>query len=151
MAKPAATALLLLAIGVSSGDTLAQSAGELVGTWTLVSSVSEKDGKKVHQFGPDAEGMMSLDSQGYFMITIIGADIPRFASNNRNSGTAEENKAVVQNSIATFGTYSFSSDDNSIIFKPERNTFPNWSGTSQKRLITSATKDELAYAIPALQ
>src|SRR5213595_2657843 len=99
--KVAAIAFLPLAIGVCTGDTLAQSAGDLVGTWTLVTSVAEKDGKRIDQFGPDARGMMTLDSQGHFMITIIGADLPRFASNNRNSGTAEENKAVVQYSIAT--------------------------------------------------
>src|SRR5690242_19871533 len=92
---------------------------------------------------PDFLFRLKADALAADLVAHIGADIPRFASNNRNSGTAEENKAVVQNSIATFGTYSFSSDDNSIIFKPERNTFPNWSGTSQKRLITSATKDEL--------
>jgi hypothetical protein len=146
MAKLAAIAFLPLAIGVCTGDSLAQSGGELVGTWTLVTSVSEKDGKSIDQFGPGAKGMMNLDSQGYFMITIIGADVPRFVSNNRNSGTAEENKAVVQSSIATFGTYSFSSADRTITFQLERNTFPNWSGTIQKRLITSATQDELAYA-----
>jgi hypothetical protein len=83
MAKLAAIAFLPLAIGVCTGDSLAQSGGELVGTWTLVTSVSGKDGKSIDQFGPGAKGMMNLDSQGYFMITIIGADVPRFVSNNR--------------------------------------------------------------------
>jgi hypothetical protein len=30
----------------------------------------------------------------------------KFASNNRNEGTPEENKAIVQGSIAHFGTYT---------------------------------------------
>ena len=32
--------------------------------------------------------------------------LPKFASNNRQAGTPEENKAFVQGSLAYFGTYS---------------------------------------------
>jgi hypothetical protein len=34
------------------------------------------------------------------------ADLPKFAANNRNVGTPEENKAIVQGSFAYFGTYT---------------------------------------------
>jgi hypothetical protein len=36
---------------------------------------------------------------------------PKFASNNRATGTPEENKAVVQGLIAFFGTYSVNEAD----------------------------------------
>src|SRR5258706_8392334 len=78
----------------------AQSAGDVVGTWSLVSSVTEKDGAKTDQFGSGAKGMMTLDADGHFMLTIIGPDLPKFASNNRAGGTPEENGAVVSRSIA---------------------------------------------------
>lgn len=47
-----------LAMLMISGSATAESPSELVGTWTLVSSVMEKDGKKTEQFGPGAHGMM---------------------------------------------------------------------------------------------
>ena len=42
------------------------------------------------------------------------------------AGGSEENKAVVQGSIATFGTYSFAGTD--LLIKVEHSTFPNWIG-----------------------
>jgi len=36
----------------------------------------------------------------------LKSDLPKFAANNRQAGTPEENKAVVQGSLAYFGTYS---------------------------------------------
>ena len=126
----------------------AQNANDLVGMWTLVSSVTERDGKKSEQFGSDAKGMMSLDSRGHFMLTIIGPNLPKFASGNRAGGTAEENKAVVEKSIAMVGTYSVNPADKTLMFQVERATFPNWDGTAQRRLIASATADELKYVTP---
>src|SRR5947208_16061411 len=74
---------------------LAQNPNDVVGTWTLVSSVTEKDGTKTDQFGAGAKGMLILDATGHFMLTIIGPDLPKFGSNNRAGGTPDENRAVV--------------------------------------------------------
>src|SRR5512141_1305032 len=89
-----------------SSTAFAQSASDIVGTWTLVSSVTERDGTRTDQFGSGAKGMLTLDSDGHFMLTIMGPDLPKFAANNRAAGTAEENKAVVSKSIAMIGTYA---------------------------------------------
>lgn len=126
----------------------AQSRSDLVGTWTLVSSVTEKDGKRTEQFGPGAKGMLILDAEGHFMLTIIGPDLPRFASNSRAAGTAEENKAVVSKSIGMIGTYSVNSTDHTLTFHVDSATFPNWNGTEQKRLLSSSSGDELKYVTP---
>lgn len=127
---------------------LAQSSSDVVGMWTLVSSVTEKDGTKTDQFGSGAKGMMTLESDGRFMLTIIGPDLPSFASNSRAAGTPEENKAVVSKSIAMIGTYSANAADKTLTFKVDSATFPNWNGTEQKRLLASSNKDELKYITP---
>ncbi len=126
-----------------------QDAGALVGTWTLVSSISEKDGKKREQFGTGATGMLSLDAGGHFMLTIISPDLPKFASGNRADATAQEGRAVVAGSIAMVGTYAFDPASESLVFNVESATFPNWNGTAQRRLITIASRDELKYVTPA--
>jgi hypothetical protein len=46
------------------------------------------------------------------------------------------------------GTYSISSVDKTLTFKVESSTFPNWNGTEQKRLLITASKDELKYVTP---
>lgn len=139
---------VLTAAMVLSDFARAQNAGDLRGTWLLVSSVADKNGKKTEQFGSGAAGMMTLDSGGHFMLTIIGAGLPRFASDNRATGTPEENKAVISKSIAMIGTYSHNPADKTLTFKVESSTFPNWNGTQQKRVIVAVTKDELKYVTP---
>jgi hypothetical protein len=136
------------AVMVLSGAARAENAADLRGTWVLVSSVTDKDGKKTEQFGSGAAGMMTLDGSGRFMLTIIGPGLPRFAANSRAAGTAEENKAVMSKSIAMIGTYSQNPADKTLTFKVESSTFPNWNGTQQKRVIVAATKDELKYITP---
>jgi hypothetical protein len=127
---------------------LVESGSEVVGTWVLVSSVTERDGTKTDQFGSGAKGMLTLSGDGHFMLTIIGPDLPKFASGNRAAGTLEENKAVVSKSIAMIGNYSVNSRDKTLTFKVDSATFPNWNGTEQTRLLSSGDKDELKYITP---
>jgi hypothetical protein len=127
---------------------LAQSTSDVVGMWTLVSSVTEKDGVRTDQFGSGAKGMLTLDGGGHFMLTIIGPNLPKFASNNRAAGTPEENGAVISKSIAMIGTYTVNSAEKTLTFRVDSATFPNWNGTEQKRLLSSSGKDELKYITP---
>jgi hypothetical protein len=131
-----------------SASVCAQTADDLRGTWTLVSSVTETAGTKTDQFGSDPKGMMSLNPDGHFMLTIIGPNLPKFASNNRATGTPEENKAVMSSSIAMIGTYLVNPADRTLTFRVESATFPNWNGTEQKRSIMTASKGELKYITP---
>jgi hypothetical protein len=78
---------------------------QLVGTWTFVSSTTKlPDGSPA--WGTNPKGLLIFTENGYFSSQIVRSDLPKFASNNRAQGTPEENKAVVQGSIATFGTYT---------------------------------------------
>jgi hypothetical protein len=123
----------------------AQSANDLQGTWRLVSSVLEKDGKAIDQFGAGATGMMVLGGDGNFMLTIVAPSLPRFASNSRASGTAEENRAVVAGSIAMFGSYAYDAAGKTLTLRTESSTFPNWNGTEQKRSLFAFDGIELRY------
>ncbi len=127
--------------------TPARSADDLnvVGTWLLESSVTERDGWRTEQFGHGAAGMLSLDSGGRFMLTIIGPKLPRFVSNNRAAGTAEENRAVMAQSIAMIGTYVIEPEARELVFNVDHATFPNWNGTAHPRKIVTADGEQLVY------
>lgn len=78
---------------------------QLVGTWTFVTSTdTQKDGTKVDRWGPNPKGMLIFDANGRYVLVIHRSDLPKFASNRVDQGTAEENKAVMQGLIVTFGT-----------------------------------------------
>jgi hypothetical protein len=129
------------------GNANAQTSQDLVGTWQLVSNTNiRQDGTKVDIFGTNPKGLYIFTNNGHFAIVNVRPDLPKFASNNRNEGTAEENKAIVQGSIALFGTYSV--EDKVLTLKVEGSTWPSWTGTDQKRNFTLSA-DELKWSLPA--
>jgi Lipocalin-like domain len=115
---------------------------DLVGTRTLVSITVEYDGKKTDFFGANPQGQLTFEPDGRFSVIILRSDIPKFATNSRDAGSSEENKAVVQGSIAYFGTYSASEAGNVIKYHIDGSTYPNWQGTDQERLF-KLSGDEL--------
>ncbi|MGA2963898.1 MAG: lipocalin-like domain-containing protein [Candidatus Korobacteraceae bacterium] len=129
-------------------DGKAVTAKQLVGTWKVVSVTNERDGKKIDGFGPNPQGITSFIGNGRFVRVLTRSDLPKFASNNRNTGTPNENQAVMQGSIAYFGTYSCTAAEKSCTYHIEGGTFPNWVGADQKRVLT-LTGDELRETNPA--
>jgi hypothetical protein len=130
------------------GAAVAQSAKDLVGTWINTSNVNVRaDGSRVDIFGPNGKGIFIFDSNGHYASVTLSANIPKFGSGNRNTGTAEENKAVVQGSLAHYGTYTIA--DKIITLKVEGSTWPAWADTEQKRTIISFTGDEIKWTLPA--
>ena len=127
----------ICAFFVMTGGALAQSAKDLIGTWMLVSVTLEEGGNKTEPFGPSPKGMSIFDGTRQSTV-IVRADMPKFASNNRGSGTADENKASVQGSLAFFGTYTFDEASKSVTTKIDGSSFPNWMGGEQKRTIAIA-------------
>ena len=143
-----ASALTFSAAALNASDSFAQGSmlkEQLVGNWTMVSNVNtHPDGTKYEALGPNPRGVFILDANGHFAITIIGEGRPKFASNSRLQGTADENKSAVHGAIAYFGTYTVNEADHTLNFHIERCTFPNWDGTDQKRFVT-ITGDEMKY------
>ena len=59
----------------------AQMARNFVGTWTLVSAVSEQpDGGKVEIFGSNPIGTIMFGSDGHYALIVLRSDLPKIAS-----------------------------------------------------------------------
>lgn len=147
-----AAALSFLELILPAGDATGQqkTLGEqLVGTWSYVAvDIVRPDGSRVPLFGPDPSGLASFDAAGRYVLITARTGIPKFASNNRNEGTAEENKAVVKGSIAHFGRYTIDEAHKTITFHIQTSTFPNWNGIDQTRPFTM-TATELKWTTAA--
>ena len=74
---------------------------------------------------------------------------PKFASDNRLQGTAEENKVTVQGSLSYYGNYSVDEADCVLHLYVESSSYPNFDGIDNKRIITSLSEDELKWYSPA--
>ena len=118
---------------------------QLVGTWTLASWEQVRpDGSKFQRFGANPKGVNVFDANGRFYVMFARPDIPKIASNDPMKATPDEIKAVMEGSIAYYGTYTV--DESKVVtFRVEFSSFPNQVGSDQKRTITSLTADELKY------
>jgi hypothetical protein len=145
---PALAAMALSWSGLAlSGPAIAQTAKDLVGTGSPVSVVNTRpDGSTVYPFGPKPKGILVFESNGRFAIILNRDDLPKFASNNRFAGTAEENKSIVQGSFAYFGTYTVT---NKVVrMHVEGGTWPSWTGTELERLVISFSAVEMSWTDP---
>jgi Lipocalin-like domain len=79
----------------------------------------------------------------------VVAEITKFASGDYREYTTEENKAVVQGSMAYFGTYTVTDADKTIVLHVERSSIPNLNGTDGRRIVTAISADEMNWTNPA--
>lgn len=145
------TVSLALAAALLSGEAIGQQKTpkeQIVGAWTYVSvDTVRPDGSRTQMYGPTPQGLVIFDGNGHYALVNARGDQPRFASNDRLTGTPDENKAVVQGSIAHFGRYTVNEAENTITFQIETSTFPNWNGVVQKRPFILAG-DDLKWITP---
>ena len=110
-----------LALTFFSGHAVAQQKTlqqKLIGTWDFVrTEATQADGKKIFPFGEHPSGVNIFTEDGHFVQIQIAGGIPKFASNSRVTGTSDENKAVVQGSLALFGTYTVDEAKKMIVYK----------------------------------
>jgi hypothetical protein len=141
------TAVSAVFSSVTASRVNAQTARDIVGTWTLVSSVIQQGGTRIDTFGPNPSGTLVFGSDGHYALIFLRRDLPKVASNNRTSETPDESRAIAQGSVAHFGTYTVAEADKTLVLHVESSTFPNWDGAEQRRAF-SLSGDELTYTSP---
>ena len=117
----------------------AQTMKSVAGTYSAVS---------VPAFGDSPRGMMILSPNGHYTIIVGKTSLAPIASGSRTKATPDENKAVVEGSIAHYGKYTIDDKGKAITFHVEMSTFPNWDGKPQKRALKVAG-DKLSYVVSA--
>jgi hypothetical protein len=143
----AAFLLAAMLIGSAVGQSAKSAKEQFVGSWTLVSITAGEGAGQTLPYGPNPKGTMMVDANGRFSITVMRSDLPKLASNNRMTGTPDENKAIVQGSIAYYGTYTIDEATRVITVNIEGSTFPNFDNGTQTRILSFAG-DEVTYLNP---
>ena len=121
-------AMLLLAPGVVLGQPLEE---QIVGAWRLVSLYNEDKGTKFHPYGDKPVGLFIFDRSGYVTQILSRGELPKFATPNRLKGTDKEYRAVMENMLSSWGTYTVAGD--TVTIKWVASSFPNRAGTTEKR------------------
>lgn len=144
-------AIAALGVATQSDSALSQQKSlkeQLVGSWSFATAVTTlPNGNKVETFGPRPAGLLIFDANGRYASLVVRPGVPKFASNSRETGTADENKAAMQGAIAHAGRYTVNESDRTVTFHIEQSSFPNWNGTEQRRPIT-VSGDDMKYTVP---
>jgi hypothetical protein len=144
------SAITALGLALLPGNAVAQQKSlkdQLVGTWTFVSGTTKlSDGSPA--WGSNPKGLVIFTDNGRYSSQLLRSDRPKFASNSREKGTPDENKAVVQGSQSGFGTYSVNEANKTFTIRFEGSSYPNLEGTEQTRPFTIAG-DELTVTNPS--
>jgi hypothetical protein len=144
IATAAAAALSLTAL---ASPASAQVDPNLVGAWNIVSLTYQQGDKTTEPYGPNVKGTQVFGADGRFAVVVTRGDLPKVASNNRETATADESEKIVHGSIAYFGSYTTNAADHTVTVNIEAATFANWNGTSQKRTYT-ISGDEMKLLNP---
>jgi hypothetical protein len=90
--------------------------------------------------------MLMFTGDGHLSYVAIRSDLTSIAANNRNEGTADENKAIVQGSLAEFGTYKVDAANKVTSFHITGSTYANSKGSDQARPYT-LVGDRLTWTV----
>jgi hypothetical protein len=142
----AAALVLALCTSAASAQSLKQ---QIVGTWDfVVAEITGADGKKSFPFGETPKGVLIFTPEGRFAQIHVASDVPKIASGNRLTGTAEEYAAINRRSLSVFGSYTIDEAKKTVTFRITSSTFPNWEGEAQTRTIDKLTTDEFVNTNP---
>jgi hypothetical protein len=148
LAEQAIAVVIGLGFAMSPMAVFGQKDANLVGTWEWISVDNTlSDGTRTQPFGPKPGGYLGLSADGRFVWLITRPGRAKFASGRRDQGTADENKATVQGSLAYCGTYAV--DRDTLIMRVEASTYPNEEGAEQRRTFT-VSGDDLTWKNPAV-
>ncbi|MEI5998992.1 lipocalin-like domain-containing protein [Paraburkholderia bengalensis] len=137
----------LLASLLANQHARAQTPPNLVGTWKLVSLTVLKSGSPTEILGEHPEGQLVFGDDGHYTLVAVRSNLPKLASGDRLSASADESERILQGSVAHFGTYVVKPASHTIEFHIRKGTFPNWDGEIQARPF-DIDGDRLTYVTP---
>lgn len=124
----------VMAVVMSAATTaLAEARNPLIGTWSMVSATTERQGVRADAYGPEPHGWLVFTPELTFVEVLTDPRVPTFESNVRGEGTDAENRAAMAGSIGFFGRYSVDAHGEFSGNSVEGSTFPNWVGSVRTR------------------
>ncbi|WP_407529159.1 lipocalin-like domain-containing protein [Methylobacterium oryzisoli] len=143
---------VLVAALAAASAARAEPANQVLGTWRMVSARIDPDGRNAPAYGARPNGLLVFTPDMHFVEVLSDADVPRFASNARGQGSAEENRAAMAGSIGFFGTYTVDAAGAFSGNRVEGSTFPNWIGdvrtTEQLQLVVEGDRMRESFRRP---
>ena len=113
--------------GKKTGQQVA--ASQVAGVWRLRGAVRTADGSTSDWFGGHPDGLLIFTDDLHFTEAVTRTDLPLVVSGDRLSATPEENRALAQGTLGSYGTYTAGDDGSLIGQQILGSTFPDWNNT----------------------
>jgi len=127
--------VLLAAVLALSMIAAAQTKGDLVGVWRLVSATSTRpNGERVPLYGNNPSGQLTYTREGRMSVVLVDGARKPLSTQDRQSAPAAERAEAFSNFNAYAGRYTFQGDR--VIHHVEIALFQNWVHTDQVRFAT---------------
>jgi hypothetical protein len=109
---------------------------QLVGTWALVSWTQVVgDVEEPGLLGRDPIGQFMFAPDGHMCFSAMRRTRSKFGGPGPQAGTPEEKAAAYDGYIGYCGRYNVSDEERSVTFQLELSSYPNWTGSTQKRFV----------------
>ena len=92
------------------------------------------DGSIRLRYGSRPIGVLIYDAHGHMSVHLMSGDRAPFASGNPDGGTALEMQAAFDSYLGYFGGYTIDAVAGTVSHSIEGCSYPNWAGTTQKRI-----------------
>jgi hypothetical protein len=107
---------------------------QLLGTWTLVSwTQAVGDVEEPGLMGRDAVGQIMFAPDGHMCFNAMRRTRSKHGGQGPPAATTEEKVAAYDSYIGYCGRYDVNEEERSVVFRLELSSYPNWTGTMQKR------------------
>jgi lipocalin-like protein len=115
------------------GSTTGQqiTASQVAGVWRLRSAQRTAHGSTSDWFGKHPDGLLIFTEDLHFTEAVTRTDLPLVASGDRLSATPEENRALAQGTLGSYGTYTTGDDGTLAGQHILGSTFPDWNSTKR--------------------
>jgi hypothetical protein len=87
--------------------------------------------KDIESFGPHPDRLLVFADNMHFVERLTDPGVPKFASDDRQAGTAEEIKAAFMGTLGLFGTYTVDDEGEFTGNHVEGSSFPSWNGNTR--------------------
>ncbi len=112
---------------------------QIIGTWRLISwtrLVGETE--EAGPLGPDAIGFIMYSADGYMCANVMRPNRPKITTSDSRRAPAEEKAAAFETYFSYCGRYDVAESEGFVTHNVEVSSFPNFTGTAQKRFVTIA-------------
>lgn len=128
------TFLILALIVLAYSSAIAQQAGNIVGTWELLSYIDTPEkGAPVHPWGQKPSGLLIYDDTGHMAVQIQRTPIDKRTAKATASLKQAEKIDLLGGYTAYFGKYSVDWQKMTLTHHVEGNLFPVYIGTDQEK------------------